>query len=53
MSKLPESLRKILSAQNPKSEPKGEVTIIWRNGDVLREHPNGRVEVRPPIRPIP
>lgn len=53
MSDIPESLRRILATQNPKPEPRGAVTIIWRNGDILREHPNGRVEIRKPIKPIP
>lgn len=34
-------------------EPPGEVTTIWRDGEVVRETPGQRARVRPCADPIP
>lgn len=34
-------------------EPPGEITTVWRSGEVWREYPNGRAKQLPDIDPLP
>jgi len=58
MSALPESLRRVLAAQKlkvstPRHETsKNEVTIIWRDGEVLKQSPCGKIRQLKSIKPI-
>ena len=58
MTKLPDSLRRILDKQKPqaepapKPEPRGYVTTIWRDGEIWREDPNGKLRQFKSIPPL-
>lgn len=57
MTKIPESLRRILDKQKPQAaaprpEPRGDITTIWRDGEVWRESPNGKIRQLNPIPPL-
>jgi hypothetical protein len=49
---IPTSLRRVLDAQKRNAEPPGDKTWIWRDGTVIRERANGKVERWPSIDPV-
>jgi hypothetical protein len=54
MSVLPESLRRVLAAQQSKqpvakAEPPAEITTIWRDGDVWRQTRDGKIRQLPSV----
>lgn len=47
---IPDSLRRIIQKNTERPQ---DVTIIWRDGTVIRERVNGAVEQWPSVEPIP
>lgn len=57
MTKLPESLRRILDKQKPqaaapKPEPRGDITTIWRDGEIWKLGTDGKLRQLKPIPPL-
>ena len=48
---IPDSLRRVLDKKN--ATPKGDVVTIWRDGTVLKERANGKIEQMESHDPIP